>query len=356
MTSGAEDIRPNKLLEDVTGSLAVTERELARGELLGKTTAAIEHSLKQSDTKDAYAACSAAPAAVPRPGRQSETEGGPAAGFRSAAGAGEGSCRCGSRPTRARSEGTQPQLLTLAWTGLKTEVPEVAGQTVVTAVDGAVYGLEAASGKVLWRRFVGLDANPQAPSFPHAFSTDRGSDVLVADTATTTCCGWKGARPHPLAAEHRRAVRRLSGDRGREHLGRHPRRQADDRGGGLRRAVGYTDLAQPLARAAGARHPRSLAYQVADHTNVFIMSLDDDTCKNVAYLGHEPGTVLTPPVVVDDFLLVAINGGAHDSTLNVFLISRRNPARPSRGSSRCSRSSSAGTCKRRPTSTAAACC
>ena len=46
-------------MEDVTNSLAVTVREIARGELLSKTLVFIQGSLKQSDTKQAYAACSA---------------------------------------------------------------------------------------------------------------------------------------------------------------------------------------------------------------------------------------------------------------------------------------------------------
>ena len=85
-------------------------------------------------------------------------------------------------------------------------------------------------------------------------------------------------------------------------------------------SLGYVQVPQSLRVAPAVDPHRAMVYQVADHTNVFIMSLTDHTCKNVAYVGHEPGTILTTPVVVDDFLLVAINSGAHDSTLNVFLI------------------------------------
>ena len=172
--------------------------------------------------------------------------------------------------------------------------------------------------------------------------------MLVADTARNDLLRLEGAsgrvRWRQSIGEPFDAYPVIAG---REHPGRHPRRQTDDRGGGLRRVARLHGCSAGFSHRAGADTHRSLAYQVADHTNVFIMSLDDNTCQNVAYLGHEPGTVLTTPVVVDDFLLVAINGGAHDSTLNVFLIQPRNPARPNRGSSPCSRSSSAGTCRRR---------
>ena len=63
---------------------------------------------------------------------------------------------------------------------------------------------------------------------------------------------------------------------------------------------------------------RSLIYQIAAGANLFILSLDNNACKHVVYVGHEPGSVVVPPLVVGDCVLVAVNDGARDAVLKVF--------------------------------------
>ena len=186
--------RPVRRMEDVTNSLAVTVREIARGDLLGKTLVLIQAALKQANTKEAYAACSTALRQYPDLATNAKLK--------------EALLQVSQVQQRLVKQvsdhqpadrggklAEQPASLTLARPELKAEVPDVAGQMVVTAVDGAVYGLEAASGKVLWRRFVGFDANPQAPLLPRRrFRPSREATSWLPTRPATTCCGWRARR------------------------------------------------------------------------------------------------------------------------------------------------------------------
>ena len=91
---------------------------------------------------------------------------------------------------------------------------------------------------------------------------------------------------------------------------------------------GYVQFPQPLRVAPAIDLHQSLIFQVAAHTNVFILSLADGACKHVAYLGHQPGSITTAPVVIEDFLLVAINDGARDCVLQVLAIQPKRSDKP----------------------------
>ena len=73
---------------------------------------------------------------------------------------------------------------------------------------------------------------------------------------------------------------------------------------------------------------RSLVYQVAAHTNLFVLSLADGVCQHVAYLGHDPASVTTAPVMIDDYLLVVVNGGDRSSTMRLFTIEPKRSDKP----------------------------
>ena len=73
---------------------------------------------------------------------------------------------------------------------------------------------------------------------------------------------------------------------------------------------------------------RSLVYQIASHTNLFIVSLDQGVCKHVGYLGHEAESITTAPVMIGEYLLVAINGGARDAVLRVYTIEPNRSDKP----------------------------
>jgi outer membrane protein assembly factor BamB len=213
---------------------------------------------------------------------------------------------------------------------MKTEVPEVAGQSVLAAVDGAVYGLDAATGKVLWRRFVGFDANPQAASLPILpLSSEPGGDALVVDTARNELLRidgpsgrirWRYAVGEPFDARPVVADEKI--------LLATPSGKLITIAAATGQSPGYVQFPQPLGIAPAVDARRPLIYQVAAQANLFILALADGACRHVDYLGHERGSLATAPLLVDDFLLLAVNDGVRDAQLRVFLIQPKDPAKP----------------------------
>ena len=128
---------------------------------------------------------------------------------------------------------------------------------MLAAVDGAVYGLDAASGKVLWRRFVGFDANPQAAVLPADAAFRRAGQRRAGGRyrPQRAPAARRRHRPRPLAARRRRAVRRLPGRRRRKYPGRHPQRQVDHYRRRLGRVAGLRAVSAAASRRPGGRFP-----------------------------------------------------------------------------------------------------
>jgi outer membrane protein assembly factor BamB len=187
-----------------------------------------------------------------------------------------------------------------------------AGKSAVFCAQGAVYAVDASSGSVRWRRFIGFDPAPP----PQLVSQDAGADVLAIDGGSHELLRLEGATgklrwriplgeplSDPLVTEAGILVTAASGKLF----------QVDPESGAAR----HLALPQTASLPPGFDAPRSLAYALADHTNVFALTLDPLECKAVFYLGHKPGTVLVPPVFVRGYLLVAENTGPQASRLIV---------------------------------------
>ncbi|MBN2473032.1 MAG: PQQ-binding-like beta-propeller repeat protein [Pirellulales bacterium] len=212
--------------------------------------------------------------------------------------------------------------VTLGQSNPTAEVPGAEGQVAFAAAAGAVYGIEATTGKVLWRRFVGFDGNGRCPSFPPTpISPETGADALLVNStsrelqrvdATTGDLRWRISigedfEAHPVIAGNRILVATRSG-----------RIVTIDAASGGSSA--YIQVPQSLQVAPAVDLTRSLLFQLADHSNLFVLGLDDGQCKSVVHLGHELGSITSPPVVVSRFLLVTVNDRSKDSQLLVFTI------------------------------------
>jgi outer membrane protein assembly factor BamB len=82
----------------------------------------------------------------------------------------------------------------------------------------------------------------------------------------------------------------------------------------------HVRLPQPVDVSPAVHAVRSLLFAVARQSNVYVLSLADGRCRQVFHLGHSPGAVIVPPVVLGDYLVVAVNQGFQDVTLRVLRI------------------------------------
>lgn len=190
------------------------------------------------------------------------------------------------------------------------------GQVVFCLAAGAAYGLDAATGKVLWRRFVGMHTD----FTPISVAGAGAGDALLADSvrheivrvdAATGELRWRSPLGEPfdaapLIASDTILVATRSG-----RLVRIDMKTGE--------SPGHTVFPQDLRVAPAAAERHKLLYQVGDHSNLYVLSADDGQCREVAYLAHLPGTVRVPPVPLGRYVIVVENDKLHDATIRVLL-------------------------------------
>ncbi len=171
-------------------------------------------------------------------------------------------------------------------------------QPVFLLIEGALYGIEAQTGRVLWRRFVGYESTNQ----PLAVTVAGGSDVALIDSrqhelmrlkGTTGELVWRqklrGDAVGPVATGNRLLVTLLEGSV-----------IAFDAATGK---VAASALLPQRAEVAPAVR-QSRIYQLGEHSTLFVLDAGSLACTQTFYLGHRAGEVLVPPVAVLDQLLV----------------------------------------------------
>jgi len=178
-------------------------------------------------------------------------------------------------------------------------------------VRGALYGLQATTGKLLWRRFVGHEtlAAPQPISKQagaHVIAVDSRHDELLRLNDQTGELVWRLPIGEPFSNPVIYGKRVLLASKSGRVL------SVDSETGEAKHAV----LPQGLQVSPGTSKLRHL-YQVGDHSNLYVLDEESLECKEVYYLGHKPGTIETPPVMVLGHLFVAVNSGEDYCDLHI---------------------------------------
>lgn len=185
------------------------------------------------------------------------------------------------------------------------------GETAYVLVEGAVYGLDAGTGRILWRRWVGYETLVT----PQALGGQTGADAIVIDS-------HRGELLR-LAAENGKLVWRLPigettspptihGDR--IYLTTQQRVLAIDANTG--HASPIAELAQTLPAAPGIDESGKRLYVLGEHSSLYILDSDTLACSSVAYIGHQTGSIAVPPVTVGDVIFVVENGGSDYARLH----------------------------------------
>lgn len=208
----------------------------------------------------------------------------------------------------------EPWLATLTVANRRGGASAAATGTFCPQVDGAVYGIDVTTGKVLWRRFVGFGTAPA--------STPVADDILVVDSrfqellrldAKSGRLVWRqslgGPFVEPLCVAGRAYVAAESG-----------RLFVIDLASGKR--LGYFQFAGPLHVPPVADRLGEHLYLAGDQASIYSISLKDQTCLGAFYLGHSAGSILVAPAQVLDKLVVLENDGVATCHLHLFSIDR----------------------------------
>ncbi|MFV2065914.1 MAG: PQQ-binding-like beta-propeller repeat protein, partial [Pirellulales bacterium] len=183
---------------------------------------------------------------------------------------------------------------------------------VLAKLQGAVYGIDAGSGSLLWRRSVGFDPR----IMPRLLGTS--GDVLLVhanDGALLRVDRATGAMRWRLVLGERLMTPQVSEETVLVSARSGKIFSIDSRTG---ESAGFVALPQTIATPAALHPSKPVLYQLANHSTLFVLSRDELACLEVVYLGHRTGSIEVPPVVVlDRYLVVAENRGRETAILHL---------------------------------------
>ncbi|MGO9109386.1 MAG: PQQ-binding-like beta-propeller repeat protein [Thermoguttaceae bacterium] len=217
----------------------------------------------------------------------------------------------------------------LAVQSVKGELAEGRGRRVFVVEQGTAYGLDAATGKTFWRRFVAQDPKlPAVTALPVAAPANDivlcdpvHQELLRADGATGEL-RWRLAVGQPIVAEPVQVGTWLL------LLTKDQRLLLIDVATGD--SPRYFSLPQAVRMPPVVDAAHGLIFLAAEHSNLIALEMgqreggqgDIGACRQVLHVGHEKGTIAAPPAVVGDFLLLPVNDTPSEATIRVFSISK----------------------------------
>jgi outer membrane protein assembly factor BamB len=307
--------RDDQRLLRVDGRLERVDRDLDRGRRLQVAVDAIKETVDKGDVATAYAVRKALLRDYPDMAANPDLQ----AAIKLASQKEQELFKFVAQELAAETKDVQRPIKTtlLPTTTLNASPPGMAGQVVCTLAEGAAYALDAATGKVLWRRFVGPDTvAPPTRVGGDVLLIDSQSGELVRVAGPTGQLQWRlplpGLKIAPLVVGNRLWVPGSAEGKGRLY--------SVDLDSG--QSSGYVELpsaprAPPLADSEGR-----LIFQVGAHSNLYVFDAASHACQMVAYLGHEPGTIVAPPVLAGDYVIVVENRQAKGAWVRVLRLER----------------------------------
>ncbi|MFT5524510.1 MAG: hypothetical protein ACI9HK_002465, partial [Pirellulaceae bacterium] len=179
---------------------------------------------------------------------------------------------------------------------------------------GMVYALEVPTGSVKWTRFVGYDTHLH----PVMLSQQIGGDALIFDgmrheilriKSDTGALVWRqtiGTEFHePVISEDKLYVATVAGTL----------YELD-----LQEGHSVRQLKFPQRLPTGptfSTNNLDIFYQVADHSNIYVINKRQFKCEEVYFLGHSPGAVQGRPATTMKYLLIPVNTSANSSVIRV---------------------------------------
>lgn len=176
---------------------------------------------------------------------------------------------------------------------------------VFMAVDGAAFALDATSGRVLWRLYLGSESTLA----PLAVNAGDHTDALVANSTaqelmrvhgTTGKLVWRQPIGEPFSgpvlAENQIIVTTRAG----KVL------SLDATSGALLKAAA---LPQRAIASAALDVRQGRVFQLGEQATLFALAADSLACVETYFLNHRAGAIFVPPVAVLDVLLICESPG-----------------------------------------------
>lgn len=200
-------------------------------------------------------------------------------------------------------------------TPIKRVAASEAGPPVAFAAAGSVWGLDSATGRVLWRR--PASGTQQVV----ALTSDAASDVVYFDGAASELVRaaarsgqiqWRHKLSAPLAGSPL-----ISGSRvlAATRTGQVVALDVQSGAGQLSGQLPQAARIGPIAVAAGQQ-----LVQLADQSLLYVLSAADLKCVRAVYVGHEPACLAVAPTLLPKHLVAIENRGSATSALHVLIL------------------------------------
>lgn len=190
----------------------------------------------------------------------------------------------------------------------------IEGSLAVIA-NGAVFGVSTEDGSVRWRRHVGSSWDHMPAAIPSAngesyILSDVNRWEIISVQADSGRLNWRlqlGERfLPPVVAQGAVSVSTRSG---KVYF-------IDPLDGKI---IRITNIPQQLEVPPLWEDQTPHLYQLADHSNLYAINRANGECDEVVYLGHDPASVIVPPVRILRNIIVAENHRHQSSRLRVML-------------------------------------
>lgn len=183
------------------------------------------------------------------------------------------------------------------------KIPGLASEMLVPRVEGSLYGVHAEDGQLLWRKFVGVQTNIDpvwldAENKSDLIAVDSRSHDLMRLSATDGKEVWRVRLGEPFAEPNVTSLGLLVTTLSGKVM------IIDPANGGLSQAA---QVPKQCSVAGVVIEGLPFIYQVANDSNLYVISTESMSCREVYYLGHDPGSVAVRPFVLSGHILVPVN-------------------------------------------------
>lgn len=184
--------------------------------------------------------------------------------------------------------------------------------------DGSVYGIDVGTGQVVWRRYVGFVTNilPKLVADEFLLIADQQKNDLILVRKNSGDIVWRqqigerfaapavGDKSIVVTTNSGKIIQLNAANGTVEETAQLPRQEE---------RLDASDIVANTGALIATRDP--YIYQTGYSDNLYIISAQDFSCKEVFYLGHSSGSISVPPLAWQGYILVCVNGGDHCNLL-----------------------------------------
>lgn len=194
--------------------------------------------------------------------------------------------------------------------------PSLRGETIYLRAGGGVMAFDGETGNIRWRKFIGYakDLPPvRIPGDSGVLLSDSQTDEVLRCAADTGRELWRSKIDEPFfepIAERGDVF--AAAPSGRLY-------NLDVETGD---AKWVTQFPQGITSGPGVDTRANRVYQAGDHSNLYVVDAQSGQCTESYYLGHEVGTVSTPPVPLLGHVFVIENATPTYANVHVLRVDK----------------------------------